>query len=185
MPESSILQSVSVLASWDRNVITYSAAVRACEKGEQRRPALGLLEVMQQSSVVPNVITYNAAVSAFEKGEQWRQAFRLLALSRAPAGGLHPQRCTMAAGTWSFGGDAAVKPTTPGQGFGIPSLTRRACGEGAQWQQALDLLVVMQQLGLVPNAIAYNATVSACGNRAEVRESAACSRGGLGSQQLR
>jgi hypothetical protein len=92
-----MLQSGSVLANWDRNVITYSVAVRACEKGEQRRPALGLLEVMQQSGVVPKVITYNAAVSAFEKGEQWQQAFGLSALSRGPA-----RVAAVAADAWSL-----------------------------------------------------------------------------------
>ena len=53
------------------DMITYSAAISACEKGKQPDKALELLEDMQWSGLEPAVITYNAAISACEKGEQW------------------------------------------------------------------------------------------------------------------
>ncbi len=59
------------------NVITYNAAISACEKGEQWQKALGILAVMPEAGLVPNVITYNAAISACEKGQQWQQALGL------------------------------------------------------------------------------------------------------------
>jgi pentatricopeptide repeat domain-containing protein 1 len=56
------------------DVITYTAAINACEKSMQWDMALCLLAVMQQAAVVPNIITYSAAISAGERGEQWQQA---------------------------------------------------------------------------------------------------------------
>ena len=52
-----------------RNIITYSAANSACEKGEQWRNALELFARMQGGSVQRTSITYGAAISALEKGE--------------------------------------------------------------------------------------------------------------------
>ena len=52
------------------DVITYSASISACEKGQQWQCALGLLESMQSVSVPADVITDNANISASEKGQQ-------------------------------------------------------------------------------------------------------------------
>ena len=52
------------------NAISYSAAISACEKGQQWQRALELLEEMKAAGVAPNVISYNAAISACEKGQQ-------------------------------------------------------------------------------------------------------------------
>ena len=68
------MRSVSVPA----DVITYSASISACEKGQQWQCALGLLESMRSVSVPANVITYSASISACEKGQQWQCALRLL-----------------------------------------------------------------------------------------------------------
>ena len=40
------------------NVISYNAAISACEKGKQRQQALGLLALMQQTAFLPDVISY-------------------------------------------------------------------------------------------------------------------------------
>ena len=53
------------------DVITYNAAISACEKGEQWQQVLRILAEMRSVSVLPDVITYNAAISACEKSEQW------------------------------------------------------------------------------------------------------------------
>ena len=60
------------------NVISYSAAMSACEKGGQWQRALELLEGMPQRALKPDVISYNAATSVCEKGGQWQRALELL-----------------------------------------------------------------------------------------------------------
>ena len=59
-------------------MITYSAAISACEKGKQPDKALELLEGMQWSGLEPAMVTYCAAISACEKGEQSDKALVLL-----------------------------------------------------------------------------------------------------------
>ena len=50
------------------NVITYSAAISACEKGQKPHQALHLLQDLQLRGLLPNVITHNAAIRACAKG---------------------------------------------------------------------------------------------------------------------
>ena len=50
------------------NVINYSAAISACEKGQKPKRALHLLQELQLRGILPDVITYNVAISACEKG---------------------------------------------------------------------------------------------------------------------
>jgi pentatricopeptide repeat protein len=77
------------------DVITYNAAISACEKGGQWEKALQLLEEMQAKGVEPDVITYSATISACEKGGQWEKALQLLEEMRAK--GLKPDVITSAA----------------------------------------------------------------------------------------
>ena len=51
------------------NVITYSAAISACEKGQQPPQAVQLLPDMRRKGLLPSVISYNAAISAREMGQ--------------------------------------------------------------------------------------------------------------------
>ena len=53
------------------DVINYTAAMSACEKGGQWQRVLEFLEGMPQRALTPNVISYNAATSACAKGGQW------------------------------------------------------------------------------------------------------------------
>ena len=57
-----------------------SAAISACEKGQQWQQALSLLAVMHQTFALPEVTSYSAVISACEKGQRWQQALCLLAL---------------------------------------------------------------------------------------------------------
>ena len=50
------------------DVISYNAAISACEKGQQWQQALSVLAEMQQTAVLPYVISYNAAISACDAG---------------------------------------------------------------------------------------------------------------------
>ncbi|CAK0874049.1 unnamed protein product [Prorocentrum cordatum] len=69
-------------AKLEPNVISYSAGISACEKGEQWQQALALLSDMWEAKLEPNVISYNAGISACEKGEQWHRALALLSEMR-------------------------------------------------------------------------------------------------------
>ena len=61
-----------------RNVISFNAAISACEKGGQWQRALSLLDDMCKAGVTMNVISFSAAISACEKGGQWQRALCLL-----------------------------------------------------------------------------------------------------------
>ena len=52
-----------------RTVITYNAAISACEKGHRPQQALHMLQKLQFRGLLRTVLTYNAAISASEKGQ--------------------------------------------------------------------------------------------------------------------
>ena len=63
-------------------MITYYAAISACEKGKQRQRALEPAEVTHSQGLQANVIAYNTATSACEKGKLWRRALELSVVRR-------------------------------------------------------------------------------------------------------
>ena len=65
------------------NVISYHAAISACEKGARPEQALQLREILRRR-VGPNVISYNAAISACEGAAQ---LYPLFAEGREGGGG--------------------------------------------------------------------------------------------------
>ena len=58
------------------NVITYSALIRACAKGEQPQKAQELLQEMRQRGLEPDMITYSALTSACAKSNACEKASR-------------------------------------------------------------------------------------------------------------
>ena len=50
------------------DVVSYSATISACGKGEQWVGALELLQEMPRRALQPDVISCDAAISACEKG---------------------------------------------------------------------------------------------------------------------
>ena len=53
----------------ERNVITYSSLIAACEKAGRWQLALKLLEDMQRDHISPNTLTFNSLISACAQGE--------------------------------------------------------------------------------------------------------------------
>ena len=51
------------------NVITYNAAISACEKGQTPQQSLHMLPKLPFRGLLRTVLTYNAAISASEKGQ--------------------------------------------------------------------------------------------------------------------
>ena len=59
-------------------MITYSAAISACEKGHKWEKTRDLLCEMRQCRIAPETIAYSATISACEKGQKWEKALDLL-----------------------------------------------------------------------------------------------------------
>ena len=60
------------------DVVSYSAAISACEKGTMPEMALDLLKEMEHKGLEPDVITYTVAISACEKGKMPEKVLDLL-----------------------------------------------------------------------------------------------------------
>ncbi|MFC0693965.1 hypothetical protein ACFFG5_17815, partial [Paraburkholderia humisilvae] len=82
------------------DIITYNAAISACEKAARADDALRLFAHLQQHGLVrgvfPDTITYNAAISACEKAARADDALRLFAhlQQHGPARGVFPDIIT-------------------------------------------------------------------------------------------
>ena len=115
------------------NTISYSAAITACEKGEQQHHAVALLKIMCAEKIWPNTTSYSAAISACAHGKCWEQALELL------------QNCKMWATPNTISYNAAIT----------------ACEKGGQQHHAVALLQSMCTQKIWPNATSYSAaTVS-------------------------
>jgi len=66
-------------------VITYGAAISACNKCQQHQRALYLLRAMRRCAIVPVVIACSAAISVCVKSKQRQQALHLLHATRGQA----------------------------------------------------------------------------------------------------
>ena len=67
------------------NVLSCKATISACERGQQRQQAMGLLAMRRQMAVLLNVTFYTAAFSACERGQQWQQALSLWTVTQLTA----------------------------------------------------------------------------------------------------
>ncbi|CAK0888794.1 unnamed protein product [Prorocentrum cordatum] len=102
-------------AKLEPDVISYSAGISACEKGEQWQRALALLSEMQELNLESNAISftiYNAGISACGNGEQWQWALALLTAMReaklepnvitTALGSARARMASSGVGLWSF-----------------------------------------------------------------------------------
>jgi pentatricopeptide repeat protein len=137
--------------------VTYSITITACGNGGQWSKALELLDIMRKKGLSINLITYNSAITAMSKaakqssrgdhggGELWTRVVELL--SQMKADGIEPD------------------------GFSYSSAIS-CCGAEGRWEEALELMEVMQKGGLRtrPNKIAYTAAISSCGRAGKVED---------------
>ncbi|MDB0542748.1 hypothetical protein LBW62_16325 [Ralstonia solanacearum] len=132
------------------NVVTYSAAISACEKAGRVDEALALLNELKAMGgddpmMRPNVVTYSAAISACEKAGRADHALALLGELKVLAGR-----------------DPTMRPNVVTYSAAIS-----ACEKAGWADHALALLDELRaQAGcdeaLRPNAITYSAAISAC-----------------------
>lgn len=116
------------------DLICYSAAIVACQKGEKWRAAIGLLNKMEERGIQPDLITFNSVISVCDKGLQWRLALEVLSKMRGRG--------------------------TPPDVISY-STAISACAKAGRCRTALELLDEMQSRGLAPTAITYNSAISA------------------------
>lgn len=117
------------------DVVSYSAAVSALEKGFQWTRALSLLLEMSQVACLADVICFNAALGACESCGAWEEAMTL----------------------WSGLLSSSLQPdvVTIGALLG-------ACGKAHLWQLSLEWLGDISSRQLIPDIITYNAAATAC-----------------------
>lgn len=151
-------------------VITYGAALGACERSGQWQPALALLAGMRLMGPVPNVITTNAVISACARAQRWEWALHLLcsmgeselvpdvvsfnaAINACEKG----RRLDEALALLREMGPQQVKPDVISFSSALS-----ACEKAYEWELALQLLQEMHQRSLKADLVAFNAAMSAC-----------------------
>ncbi|CAK0841584.1 unnamed protein product [Prorocentrum cordatum] len=123
-------------------ILSYSAGISACEKGEQWQRALALLSEMWKAKLEPNSLL-----------QRWDQRVR--------------ERRAVAAGAGTAEGDAGGEAGAPRRHLsynaGISACEKgEQWQRGQQWQRALGLLSEMRQVRVEPTFISYNAGISSC-----------------------
>ena len=103
------------------DVISYSAAISACEKAGRCDAALSLFQTMREDDVRPDVISYSAAISACEKAGRCDEALSLFQTMR----------------------EDDVRPDVISYSAAIS-----ACEKAGQWEKALSLLREMPAAGV-------------------------------------
>ena len=129
--------SVVGIQSLQPNLVSFNAAISACEAAGEWQVALCLLACITVSSHKADLLTYNSLISALGRGEQWQLALLFLH-GFLPQAGLTPD-------VFSF--TAAIS----------------AMEKAANGDQALALLACAKRiLPEGPNMVLYSAVISAC-----------------------
>ena len=115
------------------HVISFNAAISACEKRDQKQQIWLLLHRMRGQSIY--VINCAAEISAHEKKEQRAQPVVLLNMMR----------------NWSMMSDVITL-----------NAAISTCMKREQWKQAWVLRHRMSDRGSVPDVIIFNAAISSC-----------------------
>lgn len=168
---------VSASPTGGPNLICFNAALAACAKAGAWLPAITLLHEMEERGVF-DVVSFNSALHACRRQGEWRNAIALL--DRMRNSNLDEE---MSAGvklgtpstTW---GNSDAGRAHSGRETG-PGLTGRrripapdvysftsaitACGAAGQGDRALKLLREMQEAGIPPNVVPFNAAIAAVG----------------------
>ena len=118
------------------NLLTFNAAIHACERRGLWVQALLLLQQMQNVKITPDSTSLNCILSACEKGQQWEGAIAFL-----PCFSTHGCQRTMV----TYGAIAA------------------ACVAGLAWEAAIAaLLEFRQHAPEVPTVELLNSTMESC-----------------------
>eukprot|EP00434_Breviolum_minutum_P000197 symbB.v1.2.000166.t1/scaffold9.1/size550961/22 len=147
-------------------MVSFSAAVSACEKGQQWQRALQLFFEARTRQGRPDVILLGASISACEKGRQWQHALSLL--KDAQSSNLFPDttsfNATLSAVGKSFYWEKALELF---QGLPAPDVISfdvllDAAALAKQWSQVLYLLEEMDQKHFERTDFSYMSALTSC-----------------------
>ncbi|CAE7362809.1 PTAC2 [Symbiodinium sp. CCMP2592] len=119
------------------DVIPHNACISACAKPARWDLALAVFRSLPMMQLTPSIVSYSAMITCLEKGWQWRMVVELLE--------------ELGSSDLIMSADVAVF-----------SAAISALEKGLQWQSALKTFGIMANKSILPNAICYNATMSAC-----------------------
>eukprot|EP00397_Hematodinium_sp_SG-2012_P018259 GEMP01018700.1.p1 GENE.GEMP01018700.1~~GEMP01018700.1.p1 ORF type:complete len:778 (-),score=183.43 GEMP01018700.1:398-2710(-) len=137
--------ALSMLHSMDpslRTVVSYSAAISACEKAGEWVAAVRLLDTMKAENVAPNAIAYSATISACARAAEWSVALNIF--------------------------DSMLSEKVKKDVI-VFNAAITACANAAMWTRALGLMRRMERMKIHADTISYNAAIFACGNAGEWR----------------
>jgi len=151
---------------------TYSAAISACGNGGQWERGLELLYQMRGKGMEINVITYNAAIAALANTAKKRTSTKTTKrISKDVEESSSSNDGDREEELWKHALDLLEQMKKDGV---VPdaysySAAISACGAEGRWEEALNLIKIMQRGGRRsrPNKIAYTAAISACGRSGE------------------
>ncbi|CAE7034700.1 unnamed protein product [Symbiodinium sp. CCMP2592] len=147
------------------DVVSYSAAISACEHG-QWTMALQLVDEMVDAELVGDVICFNSVLSALESSGQWLLALQMLQEMESFA--VTPNVISFSTAV------SACKQkwrTALSMLFQVPCLEAspkeaynsaiKACELARQWRLPVRLIEDMLAAGTEPDAISFNDTITA------------------------
>ena len=172
----------------------YTAAIEACARARMWKKALELLDEMKTCGIQPSEVTYSVTVTALGNGGEWQKALDLLDQMRSENMSVNlitynaAITCLSKAakrsaklksgenGLWMKVLDLLEQMKQDGlepDGFSF-SAAISCCGAEGRWEEALDLIDVMQNGGprTRPNKIAYTAAIASCGRSGQVDHAA-------------
>ncbi|CAE8583203.1 unnamed protein product, partial [Polarella glacialis] len=124
------------------DVISYNAAISACEKAGQWQMAVALLARMPKVGLNPNVISYNAAICACERGLQWESVLDLTRQMSAARVAMNTATHTAALMTFSSAGRWQEALSLGPGGSPRAADLGRSCGTLLMECEQRDLLAV-------------------------------------------
>ena len=147
------------------NVITYNAAMSACEKGDSWQSAFSLFAEMVNLNISHSVVSYGAAIAACRRASDWERALDLvwkldapnhIIYSSAMEALLEAERWQLALVLWKHAQATGRRPDAA-----LISSAMSAWAQGGSWSAALILLQQLRGLSMA-DGMAYTNAINSC-----------------------
>lgn len=148
------------------DIVTFNAAISACEKSNQWKEALALVSEAQRQGISCDVITFNAAISACGRCQKLQEAINFLGAMEQQT--IQPTvvsfNSVISAASWPVAMMllAVMEEKTVQADLITYNTAIGACEKDSCWQGALHLLRQLRQLANVSaDLISYNTALAA------------------------